>query len=344
MGDILETTTVGDLVAMKGRMISVPDTATINEVLSTLEANNITAVPVASCGNHWLGAGGTSINDGGKQYIGFVSVLDVVLHIADNLGQPEKEMGLLAVNIIGQSNESRTLWTLSPATKLLEAMEPLSKGIHRFLVPFEGSADPKADPGPEINVSAPKIGLLTQTDIVRFFIQNIDLLGPVAAKTVVDLGLLETGQSPVAVPSNMPLVDVLRLMKHEGGGLTAIAVVGAMDGITPGSQPRPVRGGKLLGTISASDFRGLKRDTLRSITDVTVEQFLKSMSRSDAPRAPVTCRPTTPLATVMANATTNKVHRVWVTNEDGWLSGVVTFSDIISAIRQEHRIAVTNAY
>lgn len=46
-----------------------------------------------------------------------MSVLDVVLHVADNLGQPEKEMGILAVNIIGQSNESRTLWTLSPATK-----------------------------------------------------------------------------------------------------------------------------------------------------------------------------------------------------------------------------------
>ncbi|CAM6094810.1 unnamed protein product [Calypogeia fissa] len=318
MSDILETTTVGDLVAHKGRVISVPDTATITEVLSTLAVNNLTAVPVA----------------GVSQYIGFVSVLDVVLHIADNLGQPEKEMGLLAVNIMGQSNESRTLWTLSPTTKLLEAIEPLSKGIHRFLVPSEDLAEPEAG-------SAPKTGLLSQTDIVRFFLQNVDYLGPVAAKTVADLGLVDTCQSPVAVPCNIPLVDVLRLMKNEGG-VTAIAVVGAMDGITPGSQPRPVRGGKVLGTISASDFRGLKPDMLRSITDITVEQFLTSVSGVDTPKAPVTCRPSTPLATVMASAISSKVHRVWVTNEDGWLSGVVTFSDIISAIRQQHKVLVVN--
>lgn len=338
MGDILETTSVGDLVAKKGRVISVSDIATVKDVLDTLSKNNITAVPVASSGNHhWLGAGGTDISEGSIQYIGFVSVLDVVLHIADNLGQPDKEMGLLAVNIIGQSTESRTLWTLSPVTNLLQALEPLSKGIHRFLVPLQD----EAESGPEINVSTAKIGLLTQTDIVRYFLQNVHSLGPVVTKTIMELGIVDLSQSPMAVPSNMPLVDVLRLMRREGG-LTAMAVVGPMDGITPGSQPRPVRGGSIVGTISASDFRGLTRDTLRSITDVTVEQFLGSMSRVDAPRRPVTCHPNTPLGTVMANVIKFKVHRTWVTNEDGWLSGVVTFSDIIGAIRQYHKVAVAN--
>lgn len=69
MGDILETISVGDLVATKGRVISVPDTATVKEVLSVLSANNITAVPVAASGNHWLGAGGTDIHEGSVQYI-----------------------------------------------------------------------------------------------------------------------------------------------------------------------------------------------------------------------------------------------------------------------------------
>lgn len=217
-------------------------------------------------------------------------------------------------------------------------MEPLCKGIHRFLVPLQDLAES----GPEVNVSTPKIGLLTQTDIVRYFLQNIDSLGPVADITVGYLGIVESGQSPVAVPSNMPLVDVLRLMRQDRG-LTAIAVVGAVDGITPGSQPRPFRGGKIVGTISASDFRGLKPDTLRSITDITVEQFLGSMSRVGAPKQPVTCSMHTTLRTVMASAVNSKVHRVWVTNEDGWLSGVVTFSDIILAIRQYHRVAVANS-
>jgi hypothetical protein len=88
-------------------------------------------------------------------------------------------------------------------------MEPLSKRIHLFLVPladFEES-------GPEISVNSPKFGLLAQTDVVRFVRQNMQSLGPVASKTVAELGFIEEGQSPVAVPSNMPLVEVLRLMR-----------------------------------------------------------------------------------------------------------------------------------
>ncbi|KAL2634782.1 hypothetical protein R1flu_006261 [Riccia fluitans] len=341
MEDILHKTKIGDLAMTKGRVISVPETATVLDVLHTLTANNITAVAVAGSANHWVGAGGTYITEGQTQYIGIVSVLDVVLHIADNVSSPRKDMDILAVNIIGQSDESRTLWTLSPNTTLLEAMEPLSKGVHRFLVPVGGMADPSVT-GAETVESAPKFVFLTQTDIVRFLLQNLDMLGPVVGRTVESLGLIDSGIPPLAVPANMALVDVLRLMRKEGG-LTAVAVVAPMNGITPGSQPKPMRGGQILGTLSASDFRGLGPDSLRTLTDFSVSQFLMTMSGAKTPRAPVTCRPTTPLGTMMGSAITSKVHRVWVVNDDGWLVGVVTFSDIIRAVRQEIRTPHLNA-
>jgi hypothetical protein len=82
---------------------------------------------------------------------------------------------------------------------------------------------------PEISVNSPKFGLLTQTDVVRFFLKNLQSLGPVALKTVADLGFIEEGQSPLAIPSNIPLVEVLCLMRNEDS-LRAIAVVEAMDG------------------------------------------------------------------------------------------------------------------
>ncbi|KAL3693039.1 hypothetical protein R1sor_006690 [Riccia sorocarpa] len=341
MEEILQTTKIGDLAMTKGRVISVPDTATVLDVIRSLTENNVTAVAVAGSANHWVGAGGTYITEGQSQYIGIVSILDVVLHIADNVSSPTKDIDILAVNIIGQSDESRTLWTLSPNTTLLEAMEPLSKGVHRFLVPVGGMTDPSVT-GPETTESAPKFVFLTQSDIVRFLLQSLDMLGPVVGKTVESLGLINSGIPPLAVPANMPLVDVLRLMRQEGG-LTSLAVVAPMDGTTPGSQPKPMRGGKILGTLSASDFRGLGPDSLKTLTDITVSQFLVNMSGQSSPRPPVTCLPTTPLATVMGSAITSKVHRVWVVHDDGWLAGVVTFTDIIRAVRQELRTPVLNA-
>ena len=48
---------------------------------------------------------------------------------------------------------------------------------------------------------------------------------------------------------------------------------------------------------------------------------------------PITCRPHAPLSEVMTVAVINKIHRVWVTEEDGRLVGVVAMTDIIRACR-----------
>ena len=48
---------------------------------------------------------------------------------------------------------------------------------------------------------------------------------------------------------------------------------------------------------------------------------------------PITCRPYAPLSEAMTVAVINKIHRVWVTEEDGRLVGVVAMTDIIRACR-----------
>jgi Mg2+/Co2+ transporter CorC len=114
-------------------------------------------------------------------------------------------------------------------------------------------------------------------------------------------------------------------------------------GTTLGSHPKPIQRGKIVGTLSANDFRAVKADILRYIIELTVEQFLKTMSGGDALRPPVICLVNSTLATFMADATASKVHRAWVTNEYGWLSRAVTFTDVISAVQRHHRKAILNA-
>ena len=66
-----------------------------------------------------------------------------------------------------------------------------------------------------------------------------------------------------------------------------------------------------------------------------VKDFLLQLSgESRVVLPPVTCRPGAPLSEAMTVAVINKVHRVWVTEDDGRLVGVVAMTDIIRVCRQ----------
>ena len=64
-------------------------------------------------------------------------------------------------SVLGKSVENQSLWMAKPNDKLIDAIEPMGKGIHRFLVPMP------------ISESA-GYHLLTQTDVTRFIISRVD--------------------------------------------------------------------------------------------------------------------------------------------------------------------------
>ncbi|CAI5521835.1 unnamed protein product [Closterium sp. Naga37s-1] len=98
-----------------------------------MNANGIVALPVAAPPGKWLGAGGANIVDGEKQYIGVVSMADVAMHVVREAARPAA-LKAGVVSLIGNSPEGLSLWVASTSTPLVDAMEPLSKGIHRLLV------------------------------------------------------------------------------------------------------------------------------------------------------------------------------------------------------------------
>jgi CBS domain-containing protein len=199
-----------------------------------------------------------------KQYIGIVSTLDILLHLSElhpdraaghrhpspdaNLAtggiigsnssfhRQEKEKAkekeeeeLLArpiSSLIGHSLEGLSLWSLSSHTSVLEAMEPMSKGIHRALVAIES---PPSDHGVETDISSPGYAMLTQTDLIRFLHEAMAFLARSAgygsdslgSRSVESLGVVRS--DVYGVPATMPLVDVLKCMSSRA--LTAVAVV-----------------------------------------------------------------------------------------------------------------------
>ena len=253
----LRSATVGQLVRAKSRrLVEVPYTASVADTLHAMQSHNILALPVAAPPGHWIGAGGSIILQSDKatgaplkQYIGIISTLDILIHLSELDSKPDtdpcphggpkpdlsgaiaEEEKLLASpvsSIIGHSLEGLSLWSFSPHTSVLEAMEPMSKGIHRALVALES---PPMDHGVETDIASPGYGMLTQTDLIRFVHELIANIHSLSANTTGDQDLgsqsvesLRVVQSNIfGVPANMPLVDVLKCMSQ--GALTAVAIL-----------------------------------------------------------------------------------------------------------------------
>jgi hypothetical protein len=134
--EVLRNTKVQQVVQHGNRLVEIPYTATVNDALNTLLAKNILAVPVAAPPGQWIGAGGSMILESDKstgamrkQYIGMVSVLDILIHVAedgegDNL---EERLTAQVSSIIGHSMEGLSLWSISPHTSYVFCSPPPSR-------------------------------------------------------------------------------------------------------------------------------------------------------------------------------------------------------------------------
>jgi hypothetical protein len=121
---------VGALTRYKQRLVEVPYTATVADTANALQANCVSAMAVAAPPGQWIGAGGSMILESDpttgavrKHYIGMVTMLDILVHIAEaglEGGREEdldRSMAVPVSSVIGHSLEGLSLWTLNPNTR-----------------------------------------------------------------------------------------------------------------------------------------------------------------------------------------------------------------------------------
>jgi hypothetical protein len=112
---ILLRVKVSDLVATKRVLFDVPASTSIGDTLAALEIEHILSVPVFGTPGSWAGAGGAELIINGKQYIGIVSVLDLVSSILQNApyfdqGSVQNALTRPVSSVIGATDESLSLW------------------------------------------------------------------------------------------------------------------------------------------------------------------------------------------------------------------------------------------
>ncbi|ESQ27037.1 hypothetical protein EUTSA_v10019455mg [Eutrema salsugineum] len=335
---------VKDLTVDKRRLVQVSDNATLADALNVM-VKHVRAVPVAAAPGQWLGAGGSMIVESDKetgsakkQYIGMVTMLDVVAHIAGNEGENglDKKMAAPVSSIIGHCPEGRSLWSLNPNTSIMDCMEMLSKGIHRVLVPLDGNMESIS--GPELVESASAYTMLTQMDLISFILhRSSSHLHAILSRTVASLSAVN--DTVLAITSQARVKDAVKCMSV--AMLNAVPIVEASSDEEDHRQLVDGKNRRVVGTFSSSDLKGCHLATLRSWLPLNALEFAEKIPRtplfaaatSTPGRELVTCHVTSTLAQVISMVTAKRVHRFWVVDHNDGLQGLLSLTDIIAAVR-----------
>ncbi|KAG0470281.1 hypothetical protein HPP92_016981 [Vanilla planifolia] len=333
-----------DLVREKRRLVEVTYTATLADAVNSLVANRVIAVPVAAPPGRFIGAGGSMIVECDsttgvvrKQYIGIITMLDVLVHIAEgdlstsdanaDAVDLDSKMAVRVSSLIGHSLEGLSLWTLNPNTSILDCMEAFSKGVHRALVPIESQTESAVTA--ELVEASPGYRMLTQMDVLSFLRENGSELKDVMSRSVGELNAVH--ENVFAVTNLVKVIDAVKSMRTLS--LTAVPIVAAETGEAQGDEHivQDGRGRRLIETFSATDLRVCSVPQLRSLLSVSVMEF---KDREPKKGKVVTCGYATTLGQVIDEAVVEHVHRVWVVDEQGMLRGLVSLSDMLRVIRE----------
>lgn len=162
--------------------------------------------------------------------------------------------------------------------------------------------------------------LLSQLDVARLIAENITLLGPMAGKSLQELGLVPSiplhHNVAVVNATDVAIVSFHKLHEHK---ISAAPVIDAR--------------GVFVGTISASDLKGLTHEVFGALLQHTSTFVdLHSYYGHTLKSGQVVCYPSDSMSKVINLVTKFRVHRVWVVDPANRPIGVVTLTDICKVV------------
>jgi len=284
------------LIKDKSAAKTIPQAESQKQALELMAKHKVLSLPV--------------LNEEGKAS-GFVSCLDVLTAFAfspkfakDSQVDVKvleevltRQLMLPVGHLLGATPESSHFPFVEEKDRLISLLPTLCQGIHRVYV-----QNPEAKNGI----------VVSQTDVIRFFLQNLASLGSVSALTV-EKAVDVKNKRLVTVERKTTTLGAFREMLIND--VSAVPVVDSK--------------GQLVGSLSSTDIRGMTHSNVKDLL-LPVEEFIKSRCGGEIPE-PIVCSPEDTLETVIKALVNKKVHRVWVTKETKPV-GVISMSDVIGAV------------
>lgn len=305
----------GDLVNGRGLVESIQGAETVAAAVAKMDRFKVLSLPVTT---RLVAKGSTETR---VIFVGFISMWDVACAVWSRLAAAEEGKGEEAA--VAQVFESTVKDLLKDAADK-SMFSPMSffypssvtlghlldsfsaqRGLHRVLLQTESHHHV----------------VVSQTDAVRLLVNHAEkeqregsaspVLLPLMLKSLRELGVHPSDVEKLL--SSKPAANALRLMAERN--VQAVAVVDDKD--------------VLLATFSASDLRGLDAKTIISSLRLPAKDFL----RLDA-SLQLTCNLDDSLLTVAARMVKNKVHRLWICDEAGKVTGVVSLADVLKQAKK----------
>jgi 5'-AMP-activated protein kinase regulatory gamma subunit len=282
------------------KLISVETKTPLREVLRTLHTNRILSVPVMENDTGCVGL--VDVLDLVKftaiQYFNSqeTSVMDDNVQVAPEIFRQFEFEDHTAGDLLKQSKRSRDFKVLDKDATLGDVAQVLSHESHRVLIGKDKDAK-----------------LVSQSDIVRYLSERKDQLDPKILNTPIgQLNIIHERILHVSEHSST-IKAFCHLVRNQ---VSALAILDKQQ--------------KLVGTISASDLRGITDESLNRLTQPVLD-FLKGTERK-APSTLVRCSPDEKLDMAINKLVEAKVHRLWVTDENERPIGVLALTDVIRTV------------
>jgi CBS domain-containing protein len=201
-----------------------------------------------------------------------------------------------AVSLLGTrkvpGDEEHGLWITNEKDTLYKPLNWFSKGVRRFLVETENGA----------------MRLVSQTDCMNFILMMFDKFH-LDSVTIRDTSIVS--KPVIHADCNMKAVEALRKMhSHDVHGIAVIDSTGILKA-----------------TLSDDDLRGLTMESMDRL-QLSVLEFIKLQNSDRIPEV-FKVRPEMHLRQLMQVLSQRKLHRVFVEDDSGHLTGIITITDVL---------------
>ena len=272
------------------------------------------------------------------QYIGITSVADLVAFVFkgtlpggdSSLSEVEarkirkQRLNSRVADAIGSTNESLSLWCEDEMSSISTVLEICSKGVHRIIVTSTEKDVP--------------VKILTQSDLITFVLSFAREKPSSMVATLLRSPMkffvtsLPTGNMVQCVSIDTPVLVALELMLSE-----KVSGLPVFDG-----------NGRLVSTVSLSDFRGIHGSNLETLVGETIGLFLRRIERErcmgqarilpsqahqEGLRVPLVCSLEATLGEALQLALMASVHRIWIVDRTRDVVSVISFTDAIALFR-----------
>ena len=290
------TVKVGDVVRASAPIKAVDCSTTVAAALDALSEHGVTTIAVYGEVGHWLGE--AKLVSGKKQYIGMVSILDILSYLLKHADALEHHLNSRITEAIGSTSETLTVWTEDTERPLFFCMEQFCRGTHHAFCVGPAGMEPT---------------MLSQSDLVAYLLNNEDVMPHIAAALNKPVSSIASAANDIIGGGDNLLVAVQQLLRHH-----AVPVV---DG-----------NGTVLSTLSASDMKGQLGTMVALMAPMTVVEYLQYRNGDVVP-APFTVAPSTTVREATRAMLMRRMHRVWLQpGEERTLPGVVSLTDVIRLI------------